>query len=122
MSARRLVLLALFLAACGGGSTAPDAGGDDVQDDAAAPDADPEARLLSAERWRATRRAIDRLPAGQRVVLVLAKLERLSQREIAAALGLSEGAVESRLVRAMRRLAAAQEPAPAGVSNGGETP
>jgi RNA polymerase sigma-70 factor (ECF subfamily) len=90
--------------------------------DPPAPDPDPEARLVSAERWRATRRAIGRLPAGQRVVLMLAKLERLSQREIAEALGITEGAVESRLVRAMRRLAAAQETPEPRVSNGGAKP
>ncbi len=71
--------------------------------------ADPEAALASRERWRRTRAAIDRLPAGQRVVLVLAKFEGMAYREIAEALGLTEGAVESRLVRAMRRLQAAQE-------------
>jgi DNA-directed RNA polymerase specialized sigma24 family protein len=38
------------------------------------------------------------------VVLVLARLEGLSQREIAQSLGITEGAVESRLVRAMRAL------------------
>jgi RNA polymerase sigma-70 factor (ECF subfamily) len=61
----------------------------------------------SRERWQALRRAIARLPPGQRAVLVLAKFEGLAQREIAAALGISEGAVESRLVRAMRSLTAA---------------
>src|SRR6185436_14108073 len=66
-------------------------------------------RLESRERWRRTRRALDRLPENQRAVVVLAKFEGFSQKEIAATLGISEGAVESRLVRAMRRLAAAQE-------------
>ncbi len=77
--------------------------------------ADPASALEARERWRATRRAIDRLPPGQRAVLVLAKFEGLSYREIAEALELTEGAVESRLVRAMRRLVAAQEGAPARV-------
>jgi RNA polymerase sigma-70 factor (ECF subfamily) len=72
-----------------------------------APDA--AAELESRERWRRTRRALDALPESQRAVVVLAKFEGLSQREIAAALGITEGAVESRLVRAMRRLVAAQE-------------
>jgi RNA polymerase sigma-70 factor (ECF subfamily) len=70
--------------------------------------ADPERELLARERWRRTREAIDALPAGQRAVLVLARFEGMSGREIAETLGISEGAVESRLVRAMRRLAAAQ--------------
>jgi len=71
-----------------------------------------EAAAIARERWQRTRRAIDSLGANQRAVLILAKFEGLSQREIAATLGISEGAVESRLVRAMRRLAAAQEGAP----------
>jgi RNA polymerase sigma factor (sigma-70 family) len=68
--------------------------------------ADPEAELAARERWRATRAAIDRLPPGQRAVLILARFEGLSYREIAAALEITESAVESRLVRAMRRLTA----------------
>jgi DNA-directed RNA polymerase specialized sigma24 family protein len=51
-------------------------------------------------------------------VVILARFEGLSQREVAAALGITEGAVESRLVRAMRRLRAAQEPAPPRVATG----
>ena len=77
--------------------------------DPASPGADPEAQLAARQRWRATRAAIDRLPAGQRAVLLLAKFEGLPYREIAATLGLTEGAVESRLVRAMRRLALARD-------------
>jgi RNA polymerase sigma-70 factor (ECF subfamily) len=65
--------------------------------------------LEARRRWQATRLAIDALPAGQRAVLVLAKFEGLSYRDIAQALEITEGAVESRLVRAMRRLEAAQE-------------
>ncbi len=61
------------------------------------------------ERWRAVRQGIEKLPPNQRAVLILAKFEGLSYREIAEVLGISEGAVESRLFRAMRRLEAAQE-------------
>ncbi|HVF61102.1 MAG TPA: RNA polymerase sigma factor [Thermoanaerobaculia bacterium] len=71
--------------------------------------AGPEAELLARRRWHATRRAIERLPPGQRAVLVLVRFEELSYREAAAVLGITEGAVESRLVRAMRRLEAAQD-------------
>lgn len=71
--------------------------------------ADPAAALASRRRWRETRAAIARLPAGQRAVLVLARFEGLSYRQIAEVLGISEGAVESRLFRAMRRVEAAQE-------------
>jgi len=75
------------------------------------PDAgpDPEAALESRRRWRHTRKAIARLPAGQRAVLVLARFEGLSYRQIAEVLGITEGAVESRLFRAMRRVEAAQD-------------
>ena len=68
------------------------------------------------ERWLAARRGIEKLPANQRAVLILAKFEGLSYREIAEVLGISEGAVESRLFRAMRRLEAAQENARSTVS------
>jgi RNA polymerase sigma factor (sigma-70 family) len=87
-------------------------------DDAAAPPFEPAseapdalAEATTRERWRATRRAIDALPENQRAVVILAKFEGLSQRQVAETLGISEGAVESRLVRAMRRLVAAQEAA-----------
>jgi RNA polymerase sigma-70 factor, ECF subfamily len=89
--------------------------GEGAEEDAAPPlepadaRAGPEAELLARRRWRATRRAIERLPPGQRAVLVLVRFEELSYREAAAVLGITEGAVESRLVRAMRRLEAAQD-------------
>jgi RNA polymerase sigma-70 factor (ECF subfamily) len=71
--------------------------------------ADPAAALEARRRWQATRRAIERLPENQRTVLVLVRFEGLSYKQTAAVLGITEGAVESRLVRAMRRLEAAQE-------------
>lgn len=70
---------------------------------------DAEAALLARERWRRTRERLERLPENQRVVVLLAKFEGLSGREIAETLGITEGAVESRLVRAMRRLAPQEE-------------
>jgi RNA polymerase sigma-70 factor (ECF subfamily) len=70
---------------------------------------DPEAALEARRRWQATRRAIAGLPDNQRAVLVLARFEGLSYKEIAEVLEITEGAVESRLFRAMRRLEAAQE-------------
>jgi RNA polymerase sigma-70 factor (ECF subfamily) len=66
--------------------------------------ADPAAALEARRRWRQTRQVIARLPAGQRAVLVLARFEGLSYRQIAEVLGITEGAVESRLFRAMRRI------------------
>lgn len=71
------------------------------------PDADQQ--LQSRRRWQATRHLIDRLPAGQRAVLVLTKMEGLSYRQTAETLGITEGAVESRLFRAMQTLTRAQE-------------
>ncbi len=66
----------------------------------------PEDALAARRRWAATRRAISALPANQRAVLVLIRFEGLSYRETAEVLGVTEGAVESRLFRAMRRLEA----------------
>lgn len=80
----------------------------------------PEEVLAARRRWRATREAIDALPLSQRSVLVLAKLEGLSYKEIAETLGVSLGAVESRLFRAMRTLEQrAQETGTAGVTTTG---
>ncbi len=72
------------------------------------PGPDPVASLAARRRWQATREAIAALPTGQRAVLVLARFEALSYREIAETLGITVGAVESRLFRAMRKLEAAQ--------------
>lgn len=70
---------------------------------------DPAATLEARRRWQATRRVIDRLPENQRAVLVLVRFEGLSYKTAAEVLGITEGAVESRLFRAMRRIEAAQE-------------
>ncbi len=83
---------------------------------------DPAAALESRRRWQATRRAIGELPEGQRAVVVLVRFEGLSYKQTAAVLGITEGAVESRLVRAMRRLEAAQEAGDSGVSPGERKP
>lgn len=72
---------------------------------------DAETALLARERWQRTRERLDRLPENQRVVVLLARFEGLSGREIAETLGITEGAVESRLVRAMRRLVPQEETA-----------
>ena len=93
----------------------PDAPAFDPPDEGAGPIAALEAR----RRWQATRRAIAKLPENQRAVLVLVRFEGLSYKQTAEVLGITEGAVESRLVRAMRRLEAAQEAAGSGVPLGG---
>lgn len=76
----------------------------------------PDRQLVARERWESTREAISTLPDSQRAVLTLAKFEGLSYRQIAETLGITEGAVESRLFRAMRNLARAQETGRSGVS------
>lgn len=60
----------------------------------------PEARLLSEELRLILGSAIKRLPEDYRPVFVLRQLERLSTRETAEELGLTEAAVKSRLHRA----------------------
>ena len=78
--------------------------------------ADPAAALAARHRWRATRQALAKLPENQRSVVVLVRFEGLSYKQTAEVLGVTEGAVESRLVRAMRRLEVAQEAEDPGVS------
>jgi RNA polymerase sigma-70 factor (ECF subfamily) len=80
--------------------------------------ADPATALESRRRWQATRRAIGQLPENQRAVLVLVRFEGLSYKQAAEVLGITEGAVESRLFRAMRRIEAAQESEGSRVSMG----
>ncbi|MEM7052128.1 MAG: sigma-70 family RNA polymerase sigma factor [Acidobacteriota bacterium] len=72
--------------------------------DPASPLADAGEQLETRERWRQVRRAIDALPSGQRSVVILARFEGLAYRDIAEVLGITRGAVESRLFRAMRTL------------------
>jgi RNA polymerase sigma-70 factor (ECF subfamily) len=74
--------------------------------------ADPHRELDARRRWSQVERAIAALPPSQRAVLVLARFEELSYKEIAETLGITLGAVESRLFRAMRALERAQEGAP----------
>lgn len=80
--------------------------GEPIELDPADDRPDAEQALAARERWRKTRTAIAALPENQRLVLMLAKFEGLSQKEIAQVLEITEGAVESRLVRAMRTLSA----------------
>jgi RNA polymerase sigma-70 factor (ECF subfamily) len=75
--------------------------------------------LDAKRRWQATRRSIAALPESQRTVLILARFEGLSYRQIAKTLQITEGAVESRLFRAMRNLERAQESPSSRVSQKG---
>jgi RNA polymerase sigma-70 factor (ECF subfamily) len=66
--------------------------------------ADPASGVEAAERSMQVRRAVARLPAASREVVVLYYLEELSCAEVARMLRLSEQAVRQRLVRARARL------------------
>jgi RNA polymerase sigma-70 factor (ECF subfamily) len=63
----------------------------------------PLAAVLRDELRRRVHEVLGRLPALDREVLVLRHLEQLSTRESAAALGVTEGAVKTRHLRALRR-------------------
>ncbi len=85
-------------------------------DDSRAPDwdvadlrADPQREVEARHEWTRMRERLERLPTSQRAVLVLARFEGLSYRKIADHLGITEGAVESRLFRAMRTMQAFRE-------------
>lgn len=65
---------------------------------------DPLHWLLSNERNRLVREAVDRLPRQEAEILLLKYTEEWSYRELAAHLGISESAVEARLHRARVRL------------------
>jgi RNA polymerase sigma-70 factor, ECF subfamily len=73
-----------------------------ITEEIAAP-AGPDPGVL-AEIRRETVRAFDRLPPKLRVAATLAVIEELPHREIAAALGISVGAVKVRVFRALRLL------------------
>jgi RNA polymerase sigma-70 factor (ECF subfamily) len=64
----------------------------------------PSAGLQRREAQQGMRAALEALPERDREVLVLRHLEQLSVREIAAVLGISEGAVKVRHLRALERL------------------
>jgi RNA polymerase sigma factor (sigma-70 family) len=67
----------------------------------------PDAAAASGEERSAVLAALRALPAMYREVVVLRHLEGWGYREIGSVLGLSEAAVETRLVRARRQLRAA---------------
>jgi RNA polymerase sigma-70 factor (ECF subfamily) len=67
----------------------------------------PEAMALRDERRRAVQRALQRLPETYRTVTVLRYWHDLSYLEIAAALGLTEATVKTRLHRARKQIAEA---------------
>ncbi|HTU88533.1 MAG TPA: sigma-70 family RNA polymerase sigma factor, partial [Gemmataceae bacterium] len=64
----------------------------------------PSQRAIRSELRSRIRAALDRLGERDREVLVLRHLEQLSTRETAAVLGIREGAVKTRHLRALERL------------------
>ncbi len=71
-----------------------------------APDTAPaaDAGVAKAQAAVAVRRALDRLPARQRLAIILCYYEGVTNKEAAVVLGVSVKALESLLVRARRRL------------------
>ncbi len=63
----------------------------------------PVGRLLREELRRRVRTILEQLGARDREVLVLRHLEQMSPREMSAVLGISEGAVRVRHLRALQR-------------------
>ncbi len=61
-------------------------------------------QLEESERDKRIKKAIDSLPDAQRTAFVLSKYEELSQKEIAAVMNKSEGAVEQLIQRAKNTL------------------
>ncbi|MGH7169652.1 MAG: sigma-70 family RNA polymerase sigma factor [Gemmataceae bacterium] len=70
----------------------------------------PSQRAMKSELRSRIRAALDRLVERDRDVLVLRHLEQLSTRETAAVLGIREGAVKTRHLRALERLRVLLEP------------
>lgn len=64
----------------------------------------PEARYASRQRQAQLERALRRLAAEHREILLLREVEDLSYAELAAVLGIAEGTVKSRLARARSAL------------------
>jgi RNA polymerase sigma-70 factor (ECF subfamily) len=68
--------------------------------------ASPSQALIRNEMRQRLRAALEELAPHDREILVMRNLERLSVAEIAEVLGLTEGAVKVRHLRALRRLRA----------------
>jgi len=69
-----------------------------------------ESSLESKQTGEIVRRAIDQLPEGYRVVLLLRDIEDYTTQETAAALSIEEGAVKTRLHRARAALKTLLQP------------
>jgi RNA polymerase sigma-70 factor, ECF subfamily len=82
----------------------PDRSADALADRLLASGTSPSRRLMRDELRRRVQAAMDRLAVRDREILVMRHLEEMSAAEIAAILGISEGAVRVRLLRALSRL------------------
>jgi RNA polymerase sigma-70 factor, ECF subfamily len=67
-------------------------------------EADPEQTLLQADSQSIVHRLIDALPEDLRQPIALSSIQELNSREIAAILGIPEGTVRTRLMRARQML------------------
>jgi len=76
----------------------------DCLPDASDPAPDPASLIMHREMSSAVRAALDKLPANQRIAVVLRYYEDLDYRSIAEAMQISPKAVESLLSRARNRL------------------
>jgi RNA polymerase sigma-70 factor (ECF subfamily) len=69
-----------------------------------APGSSPSRQAIHEESRRQVRAALAQLAERDREILVMRYLEQLSTREISAVLGIAEGAVKTRHLRALQRL------------------
>jgi RNA polymerase sigma-70 factor (ECF subfamily) len=68
------------------------------------PESTAEERLLKQEEFNAVAGVVEKLPARCREVLLLRRIEGLSQREVAKRLGISEKAVEKHMSKGIQLL------------------
>jgi RNA polymerase sigma factor (sigma-70 family) len=85
---------------------------DDMNDERADEQLDPEALVMQRQTVERVQRALGELPVDFREVIVLRELEGMSYKEIAAVIGAPIGTVMSRLARARERLLAALDAEP----------
>jgi len=64
----------------------------------------PDADVGRGQQVQMLQVAVDRLPARQKQALILKRYQQMSQKEVAEVMQISEGAVESLLVRALSQL------------------
>ncbi len=69
----------------------------------------PSQHVIRDEERRSVTDALKRLPSSDREVLILRNVDQLAMAEIAASLGITEGAAKVRHLRALRRLRAELE-------------